>query len=78
METNKAVNITPVDVTPVTNPTLPAQGKGIPQQPEENKVQIQLGNVEVLQIKMMERMIQQNDILIKQNDTIINILKPKQ
>lgn len=72
METNKANDIRPVEVTPAH------QGAAEPQpKPEDTKVQIQLGNIDVLKIKMLEKMIQQNDIIIKQLDQLINFSKPK-
>lgn len=64
-----------VSVAPVQQ-GRPAEGETQPV--DDKKVQIQLGNTDVLKIKMMERIIQQLDIIIKQNDTIINHLKPKQ
>jgi hypothetical protein len=70
METNKAQNITPVEVKPVT--TVETQPK-----PEDTKVQIQLGNTDVLKIKMLEKLIQQQDIIIKQLDQLISFSKPK-
>lgn len=67
MKSMNPESITPVQQgQPTITPTIQPETKTAVEPPKENQpIQIQLGNTEVLKIKLLERIIQQNDEIIR-------------